>query len=408
VPTAAAARAARLAFPALAEAVRDYAVFLVDPDGFITYWGDGARHVKWWTREEAVGGHLRMLYPDGGSEDGTAEGHLAEAAATGESVSEGHRVRRDGSTFWAHITLTALRDDDGELLGFAKVTRDLTARRAADAALLAAAEAERARAAAEAVSAAKSQFVATMSHEVRTPINAVLGYSDLLASEIAGPLSGEQRRYVERLRTSARHLLGLVEDVLDLSRLEADRDAPIERAAGRLGDVVEAALALVEPQARERAVELDDHVGEQAAALAYLGDEARVRQILVNLLANAVKFAQPRGDAPARVTVFGGAALAPAAGVAVEGGGPWAWVRVEDTGPGIPADQLESIFEPFVQVGRRHDRPVPGAGLGLTISRQLARRMGGEISVESRVGVGSGFVLWLPVAPVASVDAGVV
>ena len=404
----AAVLAAARAFPALAENVREYAIFLMDAEGLITYWGEGARLIKWWTKAEAEGGHLRMLYPDGGAEDGTAEQHLARAAESGECVGEGHRVRRDGSTFWAGITLTALRDEAGALLGFAKVTHDLTARRAADAALLAAAEAERARSEAEAVSAAKGRFIATMSHEVRTPINAVLGYADLLAAEIEGPLTAGQRRWVERLRTSARHLQGLVDDVLDLSRLEADTEAPVERATHRLGDVITAAGALVEPQARELGVALADETAHHAADLAYVGDAARVRQILVNLLANAVKFAPTVEGRPARVTVTGGAALEPTAGAAPPGEGPWVYVRVEDTGPGIPADRLEHIFEPFVQVGRAHNRPLPGAGLGLTISRQLARRMGGEITVESQLGVGSAFMLWLPVAPVASLRAGAV
>jgi PAS domain S-box-containing protein len=122
----------QLAFAALAENVRDYAIFLMDPDGIIRFWGEGARLMKRWTRREAEGGHLRMLYPDGGADDGTAEDHLRDAAAHGESVSDGRRVRGDGTTFWAHITLTALRGDDGALLGFAKVTRDLSAQRAAD------------------------------------------------------------------------------------------------------------------------------------------------------------------------------------------------------------------------------------------------------------------------------------
>jgi PAS domain S-box-containing protein len=398
-------RAAERAFQALSENVRDYAVFLLDADGIITYWGEGARLMKWWTRDEAVGAHLRLLYPDGGAEDGSAEDHLVAAAEHGESVSEGRRVRSDGSVFWAGATLTALRDVDGTLLGFAKVTRDLTARRAADAALVAAAEAERGRAAAEAVSAAKSEFVATMSHEVRTPINAVLGYAELLTTEIEGPLTAGQRRYVERLRTSARHLLGLVEDVLDLSRVDADA-VPVAQAVGRVGDVVAAALALVEPQARQRGLELVQDLRTQAEGLSYWGDEGRVRQILVNLLANAVKFVQPRAGAPGRVTVSAGAATEPAADVALPGAGPWVYVRVEDTGPGIAQEQLDAIFEPFVQVGRRSNNPVGGAGLGLTISRRLARRMGGEISVESTVGVGSAFVVWLPEAPLESLRTG--
>ena len=126
---------ARLAFTALADNVRDYAIFLMDPDGIIRYWGEGAHLMKRWTKREAEGGHLRMLYMDGGSEDGSAEDHLREAAELGESVSQGHRVRGDGTLFWAQITLTALKSEGGALLGFTKVTRDITVRHAAESAL---------------------------------------------------------------------------------------------------------------------------------------------------------------------------------------------------------------------------------------------------------------------------------
>ena len=129
------ARLINPAVAALCENVRDYAIFLMNPDGVIVYWGMGAHSMKWWTKEEAEGAHLRLLYPEGGSEDGTAEEHLREAAETGESVGEGQRVRRGGSTFWAHITLTALYDPQGVLIGFAKVTQDLTERRAIEAAV---------------------------------------------------------------------------------------------------------------------------------------------------------------------------------------------------------------------------------------------------------------------------------
>src|SRR3954470_22889574 len=126
---------AEMLFTLLAENVRDYAVFLTDVNGIIRCWGEGARLMKWWTRQQAEGSHLRFLYKDGGSEDGTAEAHLQTAADTGEYTGEGHRVRSDGSTFWAGVTLTALRNTDGTLVGFAKVTRDFSARRAAEAAL---------------------------------------------------------------------------------------------------------------------------------------------------------------------------------------------------------------------------------------------------------------------------------
>ena len=125
----------REAFTALADNVRDYAIFLMDPDGIIRYWGEGAHLMKRWTRAQAVGAHLRFLYIDGGSEDGTAEGHLVDAAEHGEAVSEGRRVRADGTTFWAHVTLTTLRSENGTLLGYAKVTRDVSDRQEAASAL---------------------------------------------------------------------------------------------------------------------------------------------------------------------------------------------------------------------------------------------------------------------------------
>jgi PAS domain S-box-containing protein len=140
-----------MAVAGLCEAVRDYAIFILDPDGVIVYWGMGAHLMKWWTREEAEGAHLRLLYPENGSEDGTAEAHLYESAMTGEYVGEGQRVRRGGSTFWAHVVLTALRDPDGKLIGFAKVTQDLTKRRAMEASVALANEAQSSRDAAMAI-----------------------------------------------------------------------------------------------------------------------------------------------------------------------------------------------------------------------------------------------------------------
>jgi PAS domain S-box-containing protein len=401
-PTSIAARA----FAALAENVRDYAIFLMDPNGVITFWGEGARLIKWWTKDQAEGAHLRLLYPPGGSDDGTAEDHLRQAAERGEYTGEGHRVRSDASTFWAGVTLTALWDEDGTLLGFAKVTRDLTARRAADALLEAAAVAsDRARADAVAASAAKSGFLASMSHEIRTPVNAVLGYLELLDLEIDGPLSPGQRDYLYRATASARHLLELITEVLDFSRIESDHMSVAQNVL-RVGDVVSSALDLIAPQARARGVGITDAVSGYAAGLAAWGDQGRVRQILANLLANAVKFTAPRNDEPGRITVSAGTATQPSPDARLNGSGPWVYVRVEDTGVGIPADQLQPIFEAFVQADMTLTRPHGGAGLGLAISRRLARLMGGDITVRSDVGIGSTFFLWLPAAPKESLQTG--
>ena len=394
------------AFAALADNVRDYAIFLMNPDGVITYWGEGARLIKWWTQDEAEGSHLRLLYPPGGAEDGTAEQHLRDAAEHGEYTGEGRRVRNDCSTFWAGVTLTALRNERGELLGFAKVTRDLTARRAADALLQSAAQsAEAARAAAESASRAKSGFLATMSHEIRTPVNAIIGYHDLLELETDGPLTTVQRRHLTRASASARHLLALISEVLDFSRLEADR-VDVARTSFRVGDAIAAALDLLRPDASARGLQLANAVSGYAGGLAARGDEARVRQILVNLLSNAIKFTDPREGEPGRIIVSAGTAELPPPDAQLAGDGPWVYVRVEDTGSGIASDRLQAIFEPFVQVDMTLTRQHGGTGLGLAISRRLAQLMGGDVTVRSEVGVGSTFLLWLASAPVESLRTG--
>jgi signal transduction histidine kinase len=193
--------------------------------------------------------------------------------------------------------------------------------------------------------------------------------------------------------------------VLDFSRIEADQ-VSVERAAFRVGDAVESALELVTPQARARGLEVSDGVSGYAAGLAAWGDEPRVRQILINLLANAIKFTAPRKGEIGRITVSAGTATQASPDARLSGEGPWVYVRVEDTGTGIQADRLEPIFEAFVQADMALTREHGGTGLGLSISRRLARLMGGDVTVRSEVGVGSTFFLWLPAAPLESLQTG--
>ena len=382
---------ADLLYTLIAENVRDYAMFLLDVDGIIRCWGESARLMKWWTRQQAEGAHLRLLYPEGGAEDGTAEGHLETAAESGEYNGEGHRVRSDGSTFWAYVTLTALRNPEGVLVGFAKVTRDFSARRAVEAAL---ARERRATGESQQVleeAARMKRLVATLSHELRSPLTAIVGSIPLVAHQL-----GEgDRAHIDRLQRSSRHLLAIVDDVLELSQAESGQLA-LSPALRRLGPTIDEALADVETQAVERNLTVTNAVSGGASDLPYWGDEGRVRQILVNLLMNAIKFTDPGG----RVTISGGTAKT-VVGASLSGSGPWMYVRVEDTGRGIPAEHLERIFEPFKQseFADRHR----GTGLGLSISRQLARVMAGDLTVQTEVGAGSTFTLWLPIAPSAPV-----
>lgn len=376
-------------FTLLAENVRDYAVFLMDTNGLIRCWNEGARLMKWWTWPQVEGAHLRILYKDGGSEDGTAEAHLQIAAETGEYTGEGNRVRSDGSTLWAYTVLTALRDVEGRVVGFAKVTRDFTARRAVEAALTKQAQsAPESQRILEEVNRQKI-LVASISHELRSPLQAMMGYAALLEMETGG--SDRQKANIERLKRNGRHLLEILNDVLAISRAEPGA-LPITSSERRLGAAIQDALAEVEPQAAARGVTLTNAVSGAAADVAYFGEESRVRQIVGNLVANAIKFTESGGH----VTVSGGASQS-VAHADLAGPGPWAYVKVEDQGRGIPPDRLNAIFEPFQQSEAADQHR--GTGLGLTISRQLARLMGGDVTVQSEPGVGSSFTLWLPIAP---------
>jgi PAS domain S-box-containing protein len=250
-------------------------------------------------------------------------------------------------------------------------------------------EAGRARAEADYANRAKSQFLAQMSHEIRTPINAVVGYIDLLQAGVAGDLNARQTEYVGRVRASGQHLLGLVSNILDLSKAEAGEMEVAHEATLLLGTTA-AAVAMIAPLAQSRGVQLHDE-SMSACEAVYVGDEDRVRQVAVNLLSNAVRFTDEGG----RVSIRCEVREAPAE-TALEGPGPWLVVEVEDTGRGIPPAELERIFEPFSQVDGGHTRRTGGTGLGLTISRRFARLMGGDLTVQSVLGEGSRFVLWLP------------
>jgi PAS domain S-box-containing protein len=254
-------------------------------------------------------------------------------------------------------------------------------------------EAQDARALSESANRSKSEFLAAMSHEIRTPINAMIGYTQLLEMGVAGPYSEEQGVQLARIGASGKHLLGLIDDVLDLSRIEAGR-LTVSKAPGVAGSAVDTVLALVRPQAAEKGIALDIDCGGTRDA-EYVGDERRVQQILANLLSNAVKFTPPAG----RVRVECGRAEQVPADAETAGRGPWTYFAVEDTGIGIAPAMLHRIFQPFVQGEGGYTRAHGGTGLGLTLSRRLARLMDGDLTAESVQGEGSRFVLWLPEAP---------
>ncbi|HVX38702.1 MAG TPA: ATP-binding protein [Gemmatimonadaceae bacterium] len=247
---------------------------------------------------------------------------------------------------------------------------------------------------AEAASNAKSDFLAKMSHEIRTPINAMMGYAELLQMGIAGPVAETQARYLSRIRASGDHLTSLINEILDLSKIEAGRMV-VAPTLGIARDAIEAAATLIRPQASAKNIDLAIEV-DGSDKIEYYGDPQRIQQILTNLLSNAVKFTAPGG----RVTMSCTTGAKPG-----HGGldARWACISVHDTGVGISPDDLDRVFQPFVQVESGYTRSHGGTGLGLTISRDLAHMMGGDITVESAVGEGSTFSLWLPTTKPAAV-----
>jgi len=250
---------------------------------------------------------------------------------------------------------------------------------------------------AEAASNAKSDFLAKMSHEIRTPINAMMGYAELLEMGISGPITDGQAKQLSRIRASGEHLTALVNEMLDLAKIEAGR-MTVEPVDAITGDAAEAAVGLIRPQAVAKGVEIAPAIEGNPRAV-YVGDPQRVQQILMNLLANAVKFTPAGGSVSVRCASQNGRG-----GGSPDTGTSWASITIVDTGVGIAADDLDRIFQPFVQVENGYTRVHGGTGLGLTISRSLAQMMGGDIAVESEVGAGSRFTLWLP-APNSCITA---
>ena len=238
-------------------------------------------------------------------------------------------------------------------------------------------EAEAARRAADAANRAKSDFLAVMSHELRTPLNAIGGYTELLRMELRGPLTAAQQEDLRRIDRSQRHLLSLITDILNFSRLEAGQLAYEVRPVA-VQPLLDTALELVAPQAAARGLRCAIAPTDQALAAA--ADPAKLQQIVLNLLSNAVKYTDAGGAITLSATARDGHVL----------------VQVADTGIGIPADKHAAVFEPFVQLDQSLTRRTEGTGLGLAISRQLARDMGGELTVESAPGAGSTFTVTLP------------
>jgi PAS domain S-box-containing protein len=362
----------------LVETVRDYAIFMLDPAGHVMTWNAGAEHIKGYQAEEILGHHFSRFYPPEDVARGKTEHALAVAAAEGRFEEEGWRVRKDGSRFWASVVITALRDRDGQLRGFAKVTHDLTERKEAEEQARQLAQERVVRAEAEAAVQARDRFLSIASHELRTPLNPLQLHLQLLLREArkgnleARPAT-ECVRLLETAEQQVKKFARLVNDLLDLSRLAAG-GLELHREQVDLAAVVREVVKQLEPQFAAAGCPV--RVRAEAPAVGYW-DRLRLEQVVSNLLSNAMKYG--RGQ-PVEITV--------------EAGETAARLTVRDEGLGIAPENHERIFGPFERAVSGYE--YGGLGMGLYIARQIVEALGGSIGVTSRPGEGAAFLVELP------------
>jgi len=354
-------------FRLMVASVRDYAIYSLDPDGYIQTWNAGAELIKGYTADEVIGEHFSVFY----TEEDRAREHPAEelriAAREGRYEEEGWRCRKDGSRLWASIVLTALYEDDGTLRGFAKVTRDLTARREADEDLRRTArELERSNVELE-------RFASAAAHDLAEPLHTIAGLADLIDRKYGTALEADGREALRHIRSGAERLRGLVDGLLAYSR--ASHGAmKVDRVD--LAQVLEHVIAALRARLAERRATVDhDALG------VVKGDARLLEAVLQNLVANALKFNE-RDEPHIEVSsesLDGSVRL---------------WVA--DDGIGIPPEYQERVFGLF---SRLHGIDTyPGTGLGLAMCRRIIERHGGEMGVESAPGHGSRFWFTLPAA----------
>jgi PAS domain S-box-containing protein len=364
-------------FHRLVDAVSDYAIFLLDTTGHVVTWNPGARKIKGYEPDEIIGRHFSVFYTSEDRASGKPQRVLETVRREGRFEDESWRVRKDGSRFWANVVITALCDQKGEITGFAKVSRDLTERRAAEENERELAREQLARAASERISRAKDEFLATMSHELRTPLNAISIWATILRRK---PRAEEQLDLgLETIERNAKAQTKLVSDLLDVARIVTGK-LGISLVTTEMFPLIVATVDVVKPAADAKGVDLVVNIDPAIGTT--MVDPQRLQQIMWNLLTNAVRFT-PQGG---HVTIGGARTTS---GIVV---------TVQDTGAGIAPEHLPHLFERFMQVDSSTTRSHGGLGLGLSIVRQLAEAHGGTVRAQSAgLGRGATFTVALPI-----------
>jgi PAS domain S-box-containing protein len=352
-------------FRLIVESVKDYAIFMLDPTGHVMTWNEGAERIKGYRADQIIGEHFSRFYPEPEASSGKCERELDVAATEGHFEEEGWRLRKDGTRFWANVVITALRDPVGRLLGFAKVTRDLTERRRLDEERLRVAQAD------ESIRL-RDEFLSIASHELKTPLTALQLQLQNLQKKIAA-LDDSLAPRITRAVRSGQRLSELIEALLDVSRIATGR-FELHRECFDLGA---AAHEVVERLTDAASKEGCAMTLETAGGLVGSWDRLRVEQVLMNLLANAIKYG---AGGPVRVIV--------------RADGHDAELEVNDRGPGIPEKDLHRIFGRFERASSM--RNYGGLGLGLYVARQIIEAHGGTVSARNVPEGGARFLVRLP------------
>lgn len=343
----------------------DDAIISKDLKGFITSWNKSAERIFGYKADEAIGRHITLLIP---SERLDEEDKIIAAIKRGERVHHFETMRRhkDGHLIPVSLTISPIRDVTGEIIGASKISRDISQRVATEEAL-------------RQLSLKKDEFLANMSHELRTPMNAVIGLSNLLKGM---DLPEPARKFIDTLKISADNLMDLINDLLDFARLESD-SIEFESIEFDLAEQIEKAISVINVKAREKNLSLHVHYSASLGRN-FIGDPLRIHQVIMNLLSNAVKFTD-HGSIEMDIS-----------GTPDDRDMTVVTLKVSDTGVGIARDKLNSIFEKFTQSDSSITRRFGGSGLGLAIVKGFIEKMNGTITVNSELGIGSTFIVTLP------------
>jgi PAS domain S-box-containing protein len=345
-------------FKLLVQEATDYAIFMIDVDGFILSWNDGAERLKQFTSKEAIGQNFAMLYRQEDIKERRPERNLKLAQDRGRHEEQWWRKKKDGTLFWADVVMTPIRTKKGELLGFSKIVRDLTSKKHTEDELRAA------KASAEEANSLKTIFVANMSHEIRTPLGAILGFSEILKD--ADCSTQDRILATEVIERNGKILLRLIEDILDISKIEAGK-LEIEIGEVTIRPLAIDVLTLFEKRASDKGISLnlqaDTDVPETICS-----DPLRLRQILSNVIGNAVKFTE-RGAVTVQIHCR---KMDHPSSFGIE-------FIVTDTGAGLTEKERNGLFAPFSQADSTATRKFGGTGLGLALSRRLANKLGGDV-----------------------------